>query len=235
MPCSRRSGISLLALAACLLTLESALAQTKPAPKKRAPNPSMAAIKDAPGLPRVLLLGDSISVGYTLPVRAALAGKANVHRAQDNCGPTSKGLEKLDTWLGKAPWDVIHFNFGLHDLKFIEEKQQVPLADYEKNLRQIVARLKQTGAVLVWCSTTPVPEKCTPKRLNSDVLAYNAVAEKIMKENGIAIDDLYSFALPRIKEIQLPDNVHFSGDGSKTLATQVVASIEKGLASRPKK
>jgi len=209
-------------------------AAPKPAAKKRAPNPSMLPIEDKPGLPRVLLIGDSISIGYTLPVRAALEGKANVHRPKDNCGPTIRGLESLDAWLGTGHWDVIHFNFGLHDLKFMDDgKQQVPLADYEKNLRELVARLKKTGATLIWCSTTPVPPVSKPIRKNDDVLAYNAVAKKIMDENGIRIDDLYAFALPKIKEIQRPDNVHFTDDGSKVLAQQVSASIAEVLPKKP--
>ena len=75
--------------------------------RKRKPNPAMAKIKDKPGLPRVLLIGDSISIGYTVPVREMLEGKANVHRALTNCGPTIKGVKELDSWLGDEPWDVI--------------------------------------------------------------------------------------------------------------------------------
>ena len=76
-------------------------------------NPAYAEIDDTPGLPRVLLIGDSISVGYTLPTRELLDGIANVHRLPENGGPTIRGLEKLESWLGECEWDVIHFNFGL--------------------------------------------------------------------------------------------------------------------------
>ena len=108
---------------------------------------ALAPISDRPGLPRVLLIGDSISVGYTLPVRHALEGVANVHRVLNNSGPTTKGLEHMDEWLGKDQWDVIHFNFGLHDLKQLQPgRRQVPLDAYEGNLKRLVARLKQTGA-----------------------------------------------------------------------------------------
>ncbi|MHC4176789.1 MAG: SGNH/GDSL hydrolase family protein [Planctomycetota bacterium] len=192
---------------------------------KRRPSPVFAPIKDDPGLPRVLLIGDSISIGYTLPVRAALAKKANVHRPPTNCGPTIRGLEQIDKWLGEGKWDVIHFNWGLHDLKFIESKRQVPLETYEKNIKRLVARLKKTGAKLIWCSTTPVPKGCSPPRTNEDVIAYNAAAKKIMDRHRIAVDDLYAFALPRLKKIQRPANVHFTPGGSKILAGQVAASI----------
>ena len=86
----------------------------------RAKDPRLAAITDTPGLPRVLIIGDSISIGYTLPVRAQLRGRANVHRPKDNCGSTLVGLERLDAWLGNGKWDVIHFNFGLHDMSYVD-------------------------------------------------------------------------------------------------------------------
>ena len=67
-------------------------------------------ITDVPGLPRVLIIGDSVSCGYTLPLRAALTGVANVHRPPQNCGSSAVGLQNLDRWLGDQPWDVIHWH-----------------------------------------------------------------------------------------------------------------------------
>ena len=199
--------------------------------RPRKPVPAFAAITDDLKLPRVLLIGDSISIGYTLPVRELLKGKANLHRIPTNGGPTINGLANLGKWLGAGKWDVIHFNWGLHDLRFMDTgKHQVPLADYEKNLRELVKQLKATGAKLIWCATTPVPDaELKPPRKNADVVAYNTVAKKIMTENGIAIDDLYAFALPQLTAIQRPANVHFTDEGSKVLAKQVVASIEAAL------
>lgn len=222
-----------LVLAVMTLLAGEAFGQdAKPAARPaRKPNPALAPIQDEPGLPRVLLVGDSISIGYTLPVRELLKGKANVHRIPTNGGDTTRGVDNLDQWLGKGRWDVIHFNWGLHDLKIIDGKFQDPLDKYEANLSKIVARLKQTGAKLIWCSTTPVPASPTgPGRKNSDVEAYNVAAKKIMEQNGIAIDDLYSFAEPQISNIQIPNNVHFTPEGSKVLAEQVAASISQALA-----
>jgi len=228
--------VGLTALAASLIALPvwaeaGGKATGKAGAPARRPDPSLAPIQDVAGLPRVLLIGDSISMGYTLPVRELLKGKANVHRIPTNGGPTLRGLESLKRWLGDGKWDVIHFNWGLHDLRLDDAgKYQVPLDEYEKNLKELVKQLKATGAKLIWCSTTPVPEKCTPPRKNADVIAYNAAAKKIMDDNGIALDDLYAFALPKIKELQLPDNVHFGPEGSAELAKAVVASLQPALA-----
>ena len=86
---------------------------------KDTPNPAFAEVEDVAGLSRILLIGDSISIGYTVPVREALKGKVNVHRPKANCGPTSTALKSIDAWLGDGKWDVIHFNWGLHDLKYM--------------------------------------------------------------------------------------------------------------------
>jgi len=229
---------SVLATAAALLMAATTADAGAKKPRKRRLNPAMAPVEDKQGLPRVLLIGDSISIGYTVPTRKALEGKANVHRPQANCGPTTRGLQAIDQWLGDGKWDVIHFNWGLHDLKYISAKggltdvdkgkQQVPIGQYEANLEKLVLRLKKTGAKLIWASTTPVPEGAKG-RVPGDEVKYNAVAKKVMERHGVALNDLYAFAKPRLKDIQLPANVHFTPEGSQALAEQVAKSILKAL------
>lgn len=190
-------------------------------------SPAFTPVIDQPGLPRVLLIGDSISIGYTVTVRKELAGKANVHRIPENGADTANGLKKIDEWLGDSHWDVIHFNWGLHDLKVTPDGgRQVPIEVYEKNLEALVARLKKTGAKLIWAGTTPVPEgKQNPPREAADAARYNAAAKRVMDANGIAIDDLNAAALPRLSEIQLPGNVHFNSAGWELLGHQVANAI----------
>lgn len=197
----------------------------------RPPNPVLAPIQDAAGLPRVLLIGDSISMGYTLPTRRLLEGKANVHRIPANGGPTKNGVANIDKWLGAGKWDVIHFNHGIHDLKFMPDgKRQVEPAEYEANLRLIVAKLKATGAKLIWASTTPIPDgELNPPRRFGQVAEYNAIAARVMRENGIAIDDLNARVSPRVTELQTPRDVHFQPAGYEFLAEQVAAEIRKAL------
>lgn len=69
---------------------------------------------------QVLLLGDSISIEYTLHVRGLLSRVADVHRPPANCESTLLGLKELDHWLGNGKWDIIHFNCGSHDLKLVK-------------------------------------------------------------------------------------------------------------------
>lgn len=207
--------------------------QTKPPAKV---NPALQPVADDPRLPRVMLIGDSISIGYTIPVREMLQGRMNVHRPPVNCGDTARGLKSIDSWLGEGKWDVIHFNFGLHDLKYVDEtgnlvapdkgRQVASVEQYEQNLRQIVERLKKTGARLIWASTTPVPDG-SAGRVMGDEARYNAVAAKIMKDAGIAIDDLHAVVV-RNPHLQMPRNVHYTPEGYQALARSVADSIEKG-------
>ncbi len=212
-------------------TASAALPAVGQEPGAQNANPTLSPIQDRPGLPRVLLIGDSISIGYTLPVREMLQDIANVHRIPTNAGPTSKGIEQLDSWLGTQKWDVIHFNWGLHDLKYMfDDKPQVDLGQYERNLHRLVGRLKQTGAKLIWASTTPVPStRVSPKRVPGDVARYNDAAARVMTRHGVAVNDLYHFAMPKLPTIQQPDNVHFHPEGSRLLAQQVAAAIRDAL------
>ncbi len=225
----------LVVLLTCFASVVLCAAEPKAkTPAKKAPDPALTPITDVAGLPRVLLIGDSISIGYTLPVRAQLAGKANVHRPAENCSDSAKGVRTLDKWLGDGKWDVIHFNFGLHDVKYLDEKgtyvppekgkQVASVEKYEKNLREIVARLKKTGAKLIFATTTPVPGG-TLGRVEHDEIRYNAAAVRVMQENGVAVDDLHTLATTQQAKIQLPKNVHFTKDGYEQLADAVVARL----------
>lgn len=213
------------------------------------------AIEPDPALPNVLILGDSISIGYTLQVRKALEGKANVFRPHtadgtkaENCSGTTKGVESIDRWLGDRKWDVIHFNWGLHDLKHVTEPGgnkvsknasdpvQATVEQYAQNLEQIVAKLKATDAKLIFATTTPVPAGTSGVlREPESPPKYNAAAVKIMQANGIEVDDLFAFCQPRLAELQRPKNVHFTDQGSQALADQVSAAIEKALHEKSAK
>jgi acyl-CoA thioesterase-1 len=197
---------------------------------------AFAPVTDDPKLPRVLLIGDSISIGYTPAVRELLRGVANVHRIPDNGGPTTRGLALLEEWLGNGRWDVIHFNFGLHDIALVDDGAfRVKSGDYEANLKELVGRLNLHRARLIWASTTPVPNvPVRPPRKNDHVVMRNQSAKVIMDRFGVALNDLYSVALPQLGRIQQPANVHFTPEGYRVLAEAVVAAIRAQLPSTTK-
>ena len=191
-------------------------------------------------LPRVLIIGDSISIGYTKPLTEMLEGRAIVVHNTGNAQHSAHGLKNLEKWLGDGKWDVIHFNHGLHDLKYMgpnnenladpkgsKSHQQVPPAEYESNLKTIAEKLKKTGAVVIWCETTPVPEGAKG-RVVGDSKKYNEVAAKVMKELGeIKTNPLWQLSN---KEVPTrPANVHYTAEGSNKLADQVVSVIKENL------
>ncbi|MDR1011162.1 MAG: acetylxylan esterase [Opitutaceae bacterium] len=222
-----------------IATSECGVTAAAPPPKNK--SPEYAPVEDIPGLPRVLLIGDSISIGYTLPVREKLKDVANIHRPPENCADTAKGLRQLDAWLGAGKWDVIHFNFGLHDIKYLDKAgkyvhpskgfQVASPEQYEKNLRTLVRRLKDTGAALIFATTTPVPDGALA-RVEADAIRYNEIAAKIMTQEGVAINDLFAFASENQGEIQLKQNVHFTKQGYQLMADRVAEKIKTALAGR---
>ena len=203
-----------------------------------------------PKLPNVLILGDSISIAYTRDVRAMMKDQANVYRPMSannkqpaNCGDTSIGLANIDAWLGNTKWDVIHFNWGLWDLCYrnpaskeqgnrdkVNGKVSTSPEDYRRNLETLVAKLKATGAQLIWASTTFVPEGEAGRFVGDDA-KYNAIAAEVMKKHDIPINDLHAttkaFAADMFTK---PGDVHYTAQGSQVLAKQVAGAITKDLA-----
>jgi acyl-CoA thioesterase-1 len=168
----------------------------------------------------------------------------------ENCAYSAHGLTRLDAWLGDTDWKVIHFNFGLHDLKYIgqplpdakivpqrgpaikanpDARQLSTVEDYAANLEKIVLRLKKTGAVLVFCQTTPIPEG-SRGRLPGDEVAFNKAADKVMIKHGVLINELHDWAsTPEVAKHQRKADVHYTQEGSALLAEQVVRAIRAGL------
>ena len=197
---------------------------------------------DDQDIPRVLLIGDSISMGYTPHVQRQLAGKVDVQRIRGNGKYSAYGLKNLDDWIGSSKWDVIHFNWGLWDLCYRNPKSKAQgrrdkvdgtltatPEEYRANLEKIVAKLKETDAKLIWCNTTPVPEHEVGRKVGDDI-RYNQIAEEIMQANGILINDLHSYALLKQSEIQVKrGDVHFTQAGYAYLGDKVAREITTAL------
>ncbi len=197
--------------------------------------------KDA-ALPKVLVIGDSISKAFTPYVTRQLNGKASVTHNKGNAKDTGEGLEKLDQWIGKTRWAVIHFNWGLWDLCYRHPESKVqgrrdkvrgtlttPLEQYEKNLEQLVSRLKKTDAKLIWANTTVVPEGEAGRVIGDDE-KYNEAAAKIMKRHGIVINDLHGLTKTfAADQFDGPGNVHYTQEGYRKIGKQVADHILKAL------
>lgn len=184
-------------------------------------------VKDDPDLPRILIIGDSISRGCTVPVRNVLKDKVNVHRAPANCGPTRYGLEKLDVWMGEGKWDLVVFNFGIHDRRTKTE-------DYTANLQKLIERIKPRTKKIMWLTSTPVPEGAN-EYVEGSIGRLNAAATPLMEQNGIPVVDLNAYITPKLGEYQLPRNCHFKGEGYEYMGKFIADNILKLLSSATKR
>ena len=214
-------------------------------------------IEPIANLPKVFIYGDSISVGYTEYVRAALEEKASVYRLHKNGQSSNEFIDNMEIlretmfqpslkggW--NFEWDVIHFNVGLHDLKYLagrklDKKKGILVSSlevYEKNLIEMITYLNNTypKAKLVFATTTPVPEE-VPGRIAGDAAKYNEVALKVMKAYPeIIVNDLYTFSVPVLKEYaKKAGDVHYKNEGYRLQGIEVAKVIGDAIDIKPAK
>ena len=203
------------------------------------------------GFPNVLLYGDSVSIAYTPQVRALLKGKANVFRLFKNGGSSRNfipNMEKMKTTMFQPflkngwnfNWDLIHFNVGLHDLKYLangklDKKRGKPVSsidEYKSNLYSICDYLKKSfpSARLIFATTTPVPPNAKG-RFSGDGERYNRAAIEVLANfPDISVNDLYAFTKPNQNEwAQEAGNVHFNELGYTCQGKEVARVIEQCL------
>jgi len=181
-------------------------------------------------LPRVLLIGDSITRAYYAEVETKLDGHAYVGRLA-----TSKSvgdpalLTEVATILDEAKFDVVHFNNGMHGWGYTED-------EYRTAFPALIHTIKKhaPGAKLIWATTTPVREQNAVERLDprtDRVKARNAIAAEFVNREQIPTDDLFTLVLNH-PEYSSADGVHFNALGVSAQAPQVAASILKALSEK---
>jgi lysophospholipase L1-like esterase len=182
----------------------------------------------------VILIGDSIRMGYQSVVRQVLLGRADVWAPEQNGGTSRNVLDHLEEWVLARRPDIVHLNCGLHDLRteFGSTSPAVPLDEYAVNLEAIFGQIQtRTAATLIWASTTPVNERWhhenkTFDRFEADVLAYNHRALEVALRFGARINDLYELVMDAGRDAYLvQDGVHFSSQGYTLLGTRVAGAI----------
>lgn len=179
---------------------------------------------DEANLPRVLLIGDSITRGYYPKVEQALQGKASVARLT-----TSKSLgdpallAEVEMVVKQYPWDVIHFNNGMHGWGYTEE-------EYGAAFPRLVALLRKRAprAKLVWASTTPVRvsgklDQVDPR--TERVRARNRLTAEVAARERIPVDDLFAL-LENRPEYYSGDGVHSNAAGIAAEGEQVARTVD---------
>jgi hypothetical protein len=189
-----------------------------------------------PGRPRVLLIGDSICSQYSRPVIARLGERADVDVWVTPKNLASKELaEQLRAVLAQGPYDVIHFNIGLHGWP----AGRIPQGQYRPLLERYVGIYQERApeATLIWASTTTIGlSKAQPDQLdpvnNPTIIRRNRMAAEVMRARGIGINDLYALA-DRHGDLKR-DRFHWNQRGVELLADAVAARIKEALEIRSK-
>lgn len=190
-----------------------------------------AAITD-PKRPRVLLIGDSILGGYGKDVTAALKGVAYVDLWVNPYNQSAHLNKLLGEVLDKGPYDVVHFNMGLHGW----QKGRIKDGTFEPLTKAYVEviRAKLPRARIIWASSTPVTVKGKPAELDPEInpiiVEHNRMAAKVMAELKVPVNDFYALLVDR-RDLARGDSFHWTGPAYKMLAESCLASVRKALAA----
>ncbi len=191
-------------------------------------------------IPRVVLIGDSIRIGYAPKVAEKLNGEAIVISPSSNGGDSENVLKHLDDWVIAEKPDLVHINCGLHDLKRSKSNgsHQVEIERYRANLRTIVERIrKSTRASIIFASTTPIIDERHAKRkadfdrTEADVVRYNAAMIETLRNLDIPIDDLHAIVPNEAAGgIMRSDGTHYEPEGYDKLAQAVADCVRRRIA-----
>lgn len=179
-------------------------------------------------LPRVLLIGDSITNQYHSDVDTHLDGIAAVSRLA-----TSKSLgspmllKEIEMIMSEYEFDVVHFNNGLHGWRYSEEEYAEALPE----MYELIKRLAP-DAKLIWATSTAIHtgegmkefEERTPR-----VIERNRISKVFFQDKPVLIDDLYEIVSLDPENYAGGDGCHLNPQGVQKAAAQVASMIKSVL------
>lgn len=192
---------------------------------------------------KILIIGDSISIGYTPFVKENLKEVAEVFHNPGNAQHSDTGLKKIEEWISDEKWDIIQINWGLWDLCYrLPDSTSIGSRDkengivtntidkYASNLDSIVNILQtKTDAILIFVTTTYVP-KNEPGRFKNDEISYNEAAKKIMKKHSVIVNDIWEESVSIHQKLGKGlDDVHYSSQGYEKLSELMTLSLNKEI------
>lgn len=188
---------------------------------------------------KVILIGDSIRLGYDKYVKQNLNGIAEVYSPEENCKFAEYVLRYVHDWKNLDNWpddaDMVHWNVGLWDvLRLFDDEPLTPITVYGEYIKRIDKRLRQLfpNAKMVFATNTSVVEEGYGsgyaihfKRFNSEIREYNKVAVEALKDTDTIINDLYVTSEKATQECR-SDMTHFNTEkGVKLIGGKVLKTI----------
>ena len=192
---------------------------------------------------KILLIGDSIRMGYDKYVKESLKNVAEVYYTKENNCFAEYTLRYAHEWKSQLGCgddvDLVHWNAGLWDCLELFEDEPLSTVDYYKNaIGRIDKRLRMLfpKAKMVFATSTSVNEEIMDKnfrRHNSVIERYNEAAKEVLSGTDTQINDLYTLTTAFPKEYR-SDFVHFYTDkGTEIIGGRVLAVIcsELGISA----
>lgn len=182
----------------------------------------------------VALVGDSIRLFSEPFVRQCLPARFKLRSPADNCRSSRNVAARIQDWVPRGAADIVHVNCGLHDIRQ-DAGQRRPVSspeDYVANLRHVFAYLADTGASVIWATTTPIRESVhdeidSPRWHLADLVAYNRLSVELALGFGFRINDLYGrLSGADVEALLLPDGVHFNHVGNQLIGKYVATAIQ---------
>lgn len=183
----------------------------------------------------VLLIGDSIRMFYENDVKKRIGDEYEIYTPEENCRFSSYVLNSLRFWLTNYPKpDIIHFNAGLWDAAILYRKDGcfTGIDEYVANMKKILRELKNTGAKVIFATTTPVSDEkenvvgpIPPAHRNEDIVRYNEAVLNAFKNEDIYINDLFSLMYKEKEKYLGEDMIHPNEEGVKLLGSAVSNAI----------
>lgn len=179
---------------------------------------------------QVMLLGDSLRMGYEPFVREILKGRAEVSGPEENGRWAGYTLNSFRFWIPSMPKpDIIHWNNGLWDLGddyHIGRPFSLP-EEYVSALERMIKVIRKTfpEASIIMATTMP-----TKNPNSTDIESYNELLKRVAERHDIPVDDLFTPVKARGESFPFcPDTIHFEEEGFRYVADLVVKSIEPYL------
>jgi len=192
---------------------------------------------------RVVLIGDSIRLGYEGTVKRELAGVAEVWSPSDNGQHTVNVLLNFYSWVLQQRPDAVHINAGGWDVRNVVRGvtgNVVPLEAYRENVGRLIGLIREhTGAKVIWATITAMDIAANmkfheatghPGRTEGDIERYNAAAVEVARGMGVEVNDLYGVMMKEGKENLLcGDGVHLTEQGYEKLGMVVAGVVRRAF------